>query len=191
MLPDRAARALPLILLALLAGLALLLDRATYLPDIANGLRDKAPDLRIKDFRATAYGMDGKPLYVLTAEQMQHYPHDDHSELSQAHLIRTLPGEPDLQVHADKARMASGAQQVHFEQNVRMLRDAAPDLPAMQLSTSRLTLDTQRGSAQSDAPTQLLHGGDRLNTTGFDYDHRQARLALRAKVKIRYAPPQR
>lgn len=191
MLPDRAARALPLLLLGLLAGLALLLDRATSLPFFSPGMGRNDPDLQIKRFVATGFGPDGKPLYTLTADAMQHYPLDDRSELSHAKLVRTLPSEPTLDVTATQARVTESGDKIEFEKDVVMYREPAANLPAMTLRTSRMTMDTVAGQASSEAPATLVSNGDQVQSTGFDYDHTNARLQLRSKVSINYAPPKR
>ncbi|GLR14064.1 hypothetical protein GCM10007907_28540 [Chitinimonas prasina] len=191
MLPDRAARAFPLLLLGLLAGMALLLDRATNLPYFSPPAGSRDPDLTINRFVATGYGPDGKPLYKLTASGMRHYPHDDHSEFADALLVRTLPGEPTLTISAEKARITEGGDRVFFEQDVRMHRTAAAGVDAMTLNSSRLQLDITRGLASSDAPADMVSGGNRMRSTGFDYDHPNTRLNLRSNVSLYYAPPQR
>ncbi|GAB3259253.1 LPS export ABC transporter periplasmic protein LptC [Chitinimonas naiadis] len=191
MLPDRAARALPLLLLGLLAGLALLLDRATNLPFFAPGMAGNEPDLKIKRFVATGFGPEGKPLYVLTADAMQHYPQDDRSELTHAKLVRTLPDQPVLNVTATEATVSESGDKIEFDKDVVMQREPAADLAAMTLTTSRLSLDTVKGLANSDAPAVMVSDGDRVQSTGFDYDHTNARLKLRSKVSINYAPPKR
>ncbi|QDQ26405.1 LPS export ABC transporter periplasmic protein LptC [Chitinimonas arctica] len=189
MLPDRAARAFPLLLLGLLAGLALLLDRATNLPYFTPNPVSRDPDLSISQFEAIGFGQDGKPLYTLAADKMQHYPRDDRSEFTRPRLVRTLPGEPQLNVVAARARMLERGNRIDFDQDVQMTRVATPALPAMTLRTSNLRLDTERGLANSDAPADLSTGGDRINATGFDYDHTTAQLMLRSKVRINYASP--
>lgn len=190
MLPDRAARAFPLLLLGLMAGMAVMLDRVTEVPSFAPGAADRTPDLRISHFAAIGHGEDGKPLYQLKADQMRHYPNDGRSEFERASLQRTLPGEPSLSVQADKATANASGDQLWFERDVLLAR-AAGDTPAVQLRTSRLQLDARLGQASSDAPTKLQMGADQASSTGFHYDHDQARLKLSSKVSIDYAPPKR
>lgn len=189
LLPDRAARAFPLILLGLMAGLALMLDRATELPEFAPSAANRTPDLSIRDFAALSYGPDGKPLYRLQATRMLRYPNDGRTEFQQAALVRTLPDAPTLTIVADKARANANGDQVWFEQAVSLRRSADAQGAIVSLTTSRLQLDTRNGLASSDAPTVLNLGGDRARTTGFLYDHDKAQLKLRANVSIDYAPP--
>ncbi|QNM97150.1 LPS export ABC transporter periplasmic protein LptC [Chitinimonas koreensis] len=191
LLPDRAARAFPLLLLGLLAGLALLLDRATELPYFSPVAANRDPDLIISRFAATGFGNDGKPLYTLTAREMRHFPADERLEFSQARLVRTLPSEPTLTVDASTARVTDDGDKIWFERDVVMHREAAGQTGPLVLHTSRLSLDTARGQAASDAPTQLDSPGYQANAVGFDYDNNSTQLNLRSKVNIRYAPPKR
>jgi lipopolysaccharide export system protein LptC len=188
LLPERAARAFPLLLLALLTGLALTLDRMTELPYFAPGAVQREPDLVIQHFVATEYKADGSPQYRLDAAQMRHYP-DNHAELEQAQLHRTEAGQADLTVTAESARMNEDRNRVWFERKVLLQSEGNGSTPAMTLHTSRLQLDTGNGHAQSDAATEALSNGSVLRSTGFDYDHDQALLKLRSKVSIDYAPP--
>jgi lipopolysaccharide export system protein LptC len=187
-LPDRAARAFPLLLLALLAGLALTLDRITELPYFAPGAAPHQPDLVIQRFVATEYNPDGTPHYRLYATQMRHYP-DDHAELDRARMHRTEPGAADMTVTADLARMNSKGNEVWFDRNVLLQSAGQGSAPPIAIRTSRLQLNTDTGHARTDAPTEAQSNGNVLRSTGFDYDHDQALLRLRSKVSIDYAPP--
>ncbi|MGQ5522479.1 LPS export ABC transporter periplasmic protein LptC [Chitinimonas sp. PSY-7] len=191
MLPDRAARAFPFLLLGLMAGMALMLDRVTDVPSLSPGAAIRTPDLTINQFSAVSYGSDGKPLYTLKAEKMLRYPDDGRAEFEKASLVRTLPTEPSLTITAETARSTATGDRVWFEQNVQMQRAASPDAVAIQLNTRNLLLDTARGTAFSDAATQAWMGDDQIRSTGFDYDHNTAQLRLRSKVSIDYAPPKR
>ncbi|PHV10656.1 LPS export ABC transporter periplasmic protein LptC [Chitinimonas sp. BJB300] len=191
MIPDRVARAFPLLLLMLLAGMALMLNHVTELPSLTPSVAMRTPDLTISRFSAVSFGSDGKPLYTLKAERMLRYPDDGRAEFEQASLIRTLPAEPALTITAEKARANANGDKVWFEQNVQMQRAESAEAPSVQLQTRNLLLDTARGTAASDAPTDLQTGGDQVRSTGFDYDHNTAQLRLRSKVSIDYAPPKR
>ncbi|WP_374348271.1 LPS export ABC transporter periplasmic protein LptC [Chitinimonas sp.] len=190
MLPDRAARAFPLILLGLLFGLSLTLNRMTELPYFAPGAVQSEPDLTILNFVATEYSPDGSSHYQLHATRMRHYP-DDHSELDQARLQRTEPATATMAVTAAKARLEAGSKQVWFENDVLLQRSPFGTTPPMALRTSRLQLDTVTGQAQSEAPVLVQSPSNVLQATGFDYDHKQALLKLRSKVNIDYVPPKR
>lgn len=190
-LPDRAARAFPLLLLGFVAGLAWLLDHATSLPSVAPERHSAEPDLVVSRFVATVHGADGMPLYTLSANTMRHYPRDDHAELEAAQLVRTTPNEPKLTVNATHAKVSSGSKTMYFSEKVLMQRDAAPPVSAMTLRTSALTLNTEPGSSFSDAPTELDTDQYHVRATGFDYNHASSRLKLHSKVDITYAPPKR
>lgn len=190
-LPDRAARAFPLLLLIFVAGLAWLLDRATSLPSIAPERHSTEPDLIVSRFVATVAGPDGQPLYTLNANTMRHYPRDDHSELEAAKMVRTTAAEAPLTVTASKANVASGGKTILFTQDVVMERAPTPQVAAMTLRTSALTLKTEPGSSCSDAPTEILSDQYHIRTTGFDYDHATSRAKFHSKVNITYAPPKR
>lgn len=186
LLPERATRAFPLLLLILLAGLALVLNRMTELPYFSPNVAQRDPDLVIQRFVATEYGIDGQPRYRLNAVQMRHYP-DEHAELSAARLHRTETGSAPMTVSADTARMDQKGNQLLLQDNVQVQTEAYGKQAPMTLRTSSMQLDTKTGAAKSDAPAVVESNGDVLRTVGFDYDHEQAHLKLRAKVSIDYA----
>lgn len=189
LLPDRAVRAFPLLLLALLAGLALLLQRATELPDNNLAANPRDPDLTISRFAATGYGVDGKPVYQLNADSMQHYPGEQaRVEFRKVHLARTLADSPTLRVDAELARVSQGGQAIWFERAVQLQQDAYAKQRPLMLNTSRLSLNTETGIAESDAPLQLKSPGMSASAIGFKYDQHTAQLELRNQVRMRYAP---
>lgn len=187
-LPERATRAFPLLLLALLAGLALMLDRMTSLPYFSPNAAQREPDLVIDHFVSTEYAADGTPHYKLNAAQMRHYP-DKHAELIRAWLHRTEPNTAPTTVTAESAQLSKDRNEIWFDRNVVMQSEALGSTPALTIHTSQLQLDKDDGTAHSAAPTVAESNGSVLHTTGFDYDHRQAQLKLRANVSIDYAPP--
>ncbi|MBV8656527.1 MAG: LPS export ABC transporter periplasmic protein LptC [Burkholderiales bacterium] len=188
LLPDRAARAFPLLLLSLLGGLALLLDRMVELPYFAPSAVQHQPDMTASHFVATGYGPDGKVLYLLTADDMQHYA-DDSADLQHPNLRRTAPATAPLTVTADTAKLTDRGQKIWFDQNVVMRNEGDGHAAPLTLRTSRMSADTRNGAASSESPADVESQGNHLSATGFDYDHDNALLKLHSRVRITYAKP--
>jgi len=187
LLPDRAARAFPILLLGLLGGLALVLDRMVELPYFAPSAAQHQPDMTASHFVATGYGPDGKPLYLLTADNMQHYA-DDSADLQHPNLRRTAPASAPLTVTGDTAKLTDRGQKIWFDQNVVVRNEGDGKSAPMTLRTSRMLADTRSGTSSSDAPADVESQGNHLSSVGFDYDHDNAQLKLRSRVRIVYAP---
>lgn len=191
MLPDRAARAFPLMLLGLMAGLAYWLDFATELPQFAPGPQRQTPDLVAKDVASTAFGEDGKTLYRLAAAEMRRFPGGQIAEFDRPRLVRTLPGTPELTVVGDSARVTEAGDKVWFEGAVTVTRAPFDGRPAVVIKASRVEYNTVTGAARSDAPVAADTGTSRMAGNGFEYDHERAVLKLHRQGRVEYDPPKK
>ncbi|MFC4159923.1 LPS export ABC transporter periplasmic protein LptC [Chitinimonas lacunae] len=191
MLPDRAARAFPLLLLGLMAGLAYWLDFITELPQFAPGPVRQSPDLVARKVTSTAFGQDGRPLYRLAAAEMRRFPGGQNAEFDQPRLVRTLPGTPELTVVGDTAQVTEAGDKVWFEGGVTVTRAPFEGRPAVVIRASRVEFDAVTGAARSEAPVDADAGTSRMRGNGFEYDHERAVLKVHRQGRIEYDPPKK
>lgn len=190
---DRLAPWFPLLLLAVLAGLAYWLNtvaRSAAAPE--RRVQQQQPDLILQRFETVSTGDDGLPRYRLSARQMRYFESDDLAELQQPQLLRLqADGSAPLTIRADTARLEHGREQGWFVGHVQLQRPAQADKPALTVQTPRLWASAAASLARTDAPVQLQQGGLQARSVGFDYQHADRLLNLHSEVKVSYAPPPR
>jgi lipopolysaccharide export system protein LptC len=188
MLPDRAARAFPLLLLGSLLVLAFLLNRMTELPYFNLSGSKTEPDLTIYHFTAFGYDQTGHLLYHLTADRMKHYP-DESADLDKPNMRRTEQGVAPLTVTGDVARLTNRGDHVWFAQNVTMHDEGDAKHPPVTIRTTQLNVDVPSGVIVTEAPAVAESNGNILHTTGFDYNDKTSVLRTHSKGSIDYARP--
>lgn len=187
MIVDNAARAFPILLLAMLAVLAFWLDQASTMPEVVGKYAAHEPDLLVTGFTAIGYGENGKPYFRLKADSMTHYQEGDAADLKMARLVRTFPGSPDLTVSGSRAHVTARGNEVFFEKDVAIQRAATATSLPLNGETTQLWLDTKNGMARTNQKALLWNDVQRTQTTGFDYNHEEALLHMHANVNIDYA----
>jgi LPS export ABC transporter protein LptC len=190
LLPDRAARAFPLLLLCLLTAVALMLDRMTQLPNFLPSASHSEPDLTVYNFTATGYDANGAPLYHLVADRMKHYQ-DDTADLDHPHMRRTEPGEEPLTVVGEIAHLTNRGNDIWFERNVTLRDEGNGQKAPVTIQTSKLAVDVPKGLMHSDAPAESDTKGIHLSSIGFDYNDKTGVLVMNSPGKLTYARAKR
>ncbi|MBV8464833.1 MAG: LPS export ABC transporter periplasmic protein LptC [Burkholderiales bacterium] len=186
LLPDRAARAFPLLLLGLLTAVALVLDRMTQLPYFMPSNSHGEPDLTVYNFTATGFDVNGAPMYHLVADRMKHFP-DDTADLDHPHMRRTEPGSEPLTVVGEAAHLSNRGNDIWFERNVTMRDEGSAQKAPVTVLTSKLAVDVPKGLIHSDAPTESDSKGIHMSTIGFDYNDKTGVLVMNSPGKLTYA----
>lgn len=117
-------RALLAALLLTAAGISWwLLKTITVQRPMMMTIDSQDPDYYIEDFRATVMDAQGQRKYTLTAERMQHYPHNDTARLTKPHLVQYSPGRAPVHTWADFARLDNATKEVIMTGNVKIIRE--------------------------------------------------------------------
>jgi lipopolysaccharide export system protein LptC len=183
---------LPLVALALLAGLAYWLNQTVSraVAPQASALKHE-PDAIAEDFSARQLGEDGSVRYTLQAKKMLHYPDDDTTHLEAVFF----DGKPQdakqnvqpFSVSAQTARMTKNADEVFLEGMVELIKEATPDSPRATVLTSKLRLIPDAGLAQTNEQVEMRSENSFITGNQFEYNNKTRTIKL-AHVKARYAP---
>jgi lipopolysaccharide export system protein LptC len=179
---------LPLVVLALLVALTWWLDQLVQpTGDRGNAKMRHDPDLIVENFSARKFGNDGRTLYTLAARKMVHYPDDDSALLEKLGFEAYEPRQPRLTIASDTGRLLDGGDQVWFEGNVVLVRDADEQYAASRLTTEKLLVIPDDGVARTTTPVLLENPAARVEASGLELNN-QTRILKLQRVRATYRP---
>lgn len=175
----------PLLMLLLLAGLTLWLERASQ-PDAATARSTRHdPDYVVDNFTVKRFDPQGKLYQTLEARQMRHYPDDDSTEADSPRMVYHT--EQKTFLNADKAWIDSGGKTVVLESNVRVTHENAKG-PATQMTTSTLTVLPDEEIARTQAAVTITQGHTVINGKGLETNNKTRISVLGGRVHGTIAP---
>lgn len=186
----RLSLAVPLALLALLAGLTLWLKQAIQSPAApAPDAPRASPDYIIEGFTATRLGADGKPLYTLAAQHMVHFPRDDTTQLIAPAFSQFDPVQPPLRISAQHGFVSTDGEHVYLTRNVVVIREAGPNIEKVTARTESLHLQPDRDLAETDMPVSVDSATLKFTANRMRLDNKNRILKLSSRVKATYVAP--
>ncbi len=189
MTPRRHAKLFPLVLLALLGGLSFWLQSLTdwLSADVRHNKDAATPDYVVEGFAATVFDAQGGVKQRLEGQRAWQLPENPAIHLQGPHLRQYRQGVLQLEIIGTDGRYNPKTRISEFPGPVTLLR-YAPGLPTAKLVTSRLTVDTEKRTAQSPAPAVLERGASVVRATGFTYNDATQQVQLLSKVKVTHVP---
>jgi lipopolysaccharide export system protein LptC len=186
---TRAATYFPVLLMAALAGVTLWLDRIVQLAEPATPSAQRHdPDFKVEGFTITRMSPEGKPVSVLAARKMIHFPDDQTTELDEPRFEQRPPDAPRVQVRADRGTVSRDGEQVTVRDNVVVVRDGGGERDPLRVETSRLVILPKEEIVRTDAPVTITEGGSRLEGKGLEVRSQDRELRLDSQVKAQFAP---
>lgn len=175
-------------LLAVLAATYWLSQQVLPLPPAPNYKARHDPDVIITNFSATALGKAGTPRYLLSAQQMEHFPDDDSTYLTEPRLTSPYRNRPPLHISADSGVVTHNGDEILLHDHVSIVREAAENIGEMTVATSYLRVLPDEEIAETDRPVTVT--GNRSVTTarGLKLDSATRVLTLLAQVRTDYEP---
>ena len=181
-------RLFPLALMLSLALLTFYLERMVREDEAQPARRRHDPDYIIINFTSTTFDRDGKPLNVVSAARMAHFPDDDTTELQAPRLVQTKPGEPRMSVQAERGAMSADGEEIFLYDNVVMVRAADGERPEARLTTSFLHIVRQRSLVRTDREVTIVEDNRSLRGRGMEYNNDSQVFTLLADVRGRFEP---
>ncbi len=182
-LQRNVQQALPLLILILLVGLTMWLERATRVDDRpSSGKSRHDPDVIVDNFTVRRFDPSGQVQHTLTAQQLRHYPDDDTTELDQPLLLYRGKQSP-TRISAERALLTKDGKEAILRDNVRVLREASPGNPEMTLETSVLNVYPDDEIARTDQPVKLTQGKSVAHGVGMVADRVKQTYILESRVK--------
>lgn len=181
----------PLALLALLALLTLWIERSVQPPEKKlDGSTRHDPDYILNSFTTTRTDINGNLKYVLSAEEMKHYPDDDTTELRKPHFTQFSVEKPYTKVESDRGFVSSDGENVQFLGNVKVVRQAFKDRGEMTVTTDFLDVVPDKELATTDRPVTIHQAPDTvIHAVGMIYDKKQKTVQLKSRVRAHYVKP--
>lgn len=180
-----------LLLFAAFAALLAALSQWRLLaPEEEEALAETArPGYYLTGVELREFGADGRQRLKLRAATASEVPTSGLVALADVALdFRSAGDGQDWRLTAATARVAREGDRVEFEGDVTM-RGQGSGIPAgAELRTPRLTFDTAREQARSDAAVTLALGAHELQGQGMFADLRAGRLTLETAVHGRFTP---
>lgn len=178
----------PLMMLLLLAGLTLWLERTSQPENVVSGKTRHDPDYIVNNFTIRRFDAQGKLFQTLSAKEMRHYPDDDSTEADLPHL--TYHRDLKTFVSADQAWIDSGGKTIQLEKNVRVRRENTKG-PETVLTTSSMTVLSDEEIARTKAPVTITQGSTVVRGIGMESNNKTGVSVLGGRVQGTIAPQPR
>ena len=190
MIGERVSALFPLLLLAALAGLTFWLDQVVQLPEVPHdAVKRHDPDYFVYGLSALKMDAEGKVTYTLFAQKMVHYPDDDSTVLTNPRWVSLGADKVPVTITADQALVSSHGNNVYFEHNVRVVRDAHAGQSRLVLQTNYLQVIPDEDIATTDRPVVITDAHTVVNAVGLELNSKTCVLKLLSNVKGTYYDP--
>lgn len=175
---------LPLLpLLVLLAFVYWLDQQAQQEVTLAINPQRHDPDGIMNNFHAIKMDLQGIPHILLNAKELRHYPDHDTTELEMPQLTILTPDRPAVHINSKLGHISSDGNEVIFQDNVRVLREAVGDQSAMTLQTEYLRVLPNQDRANTDKPVTMLNAYNTIHAIGMEMDNKTRILKLLSQVR--------
>ena len=180
---DRSHSLFPALLLTLLAGVSVWLDRVTQQEPVARTDKTRhEADFSADKLTVRRFDLTGKIQYVLVADRMVHYADDETTELVRPRLNYLNRPEP-VWVESNFARVNKDGDAVVLTDNVFVRRDATAGKPESTLRTEEMTVWPDDEKMRSDKPVVLTQGKTVINAQRMESDNIVGEVRLQGQVR--------
>ncbi|MEI7455629.1 MAG: LPS export ABC transporter periplasmic protein LptC [Nitrosomonadales bacterium] len=181
---SRSRYWLPLLpLLALLAGVYWLDKQVQQEIAVAANNQRHDPDGIMDNFHATKMDLQGVPRFLLSAKQMRHYPDHDTTELDFPRVTMLSSERPPVYVNGNRGNVSTRGDEVLFNDNVVVLREAAGDQSAMTLRTEYLRVLPNQDWADTDKAVTMVNLNNTVHAIGLEMDNKARTMKLLSQVR--------
>lgn len=188
---GRSAIWFPLVLLALLAGLTLWIDRIVQpaQPKFDGSSRHDM-DYKLNNFSTTKSDNNGNPRYVLSATELLHFPDDDSTQLTRPRFTQYFANKPYTQIQGQRGQVSSNGDDVYFMDHVQVVRGAMPGRGELTVLTEYLHVMPEKEIAVTDRPVSILQAPHTvIRGTGMEYNKKERTLKMSGRVHVHYERP--
>jgi len=183
-LANRARHWLPLLpLLGLLAVTYWLDQQVQPEPPRADPRLRHDPDAFMGNFTAVRFNHAGQTSFIMSAQNLKHYPDDDSTTIDAPQLTSLAEGRPPIHVVARRGTVTNRGDEVFLYEDVEVLREASPEREQMTLETEYLHVIPDRDWADSNQPVLLRDPHNTIHAVGLEMDNRRQTLKLLSQVR--------
>ncbi|MGH8620762.1 MAG: LPS export ABC transporter periplasmic protein LptC [Burkholderiales bacterium] len=184
---SRLTTLVPLLVVGLLAGLTLWLERFAQGPDRdVVGPSRHDPDYIVEKLSAVLMGDTGAPSHSLEAAKMVHYPDDDTTLLTSPKFVSYGSPTAPLTVTASEGVVSAKGDHVYFQDNVRVTRPAFEGAGELVLRTSFLHVIPDLHIARTDRSVTVSDDANTVTADGLEINSETRVIKLLSKVRGTY-----
>ena len=183
MIRDRSHSLFPVIVLTLLAGVSVWLDRVTQQDPVAKTDKTRhEADFSAERITLHRFDPTGKVQYILVADSMLHYADDESSELKNPRLNYLNRPEP-VWVESRFASLNKDGTTVVLTDEVLVRRAAHAGKPESTLRTEQMTVWPEDEKMRADKPVTLTQGQTVINAERMESDNIIGEVRLQGQVR--------
>jgi len=177
-----------LALVALIVGVVVLsgAQRESAAPATVGPLHD--PGYAARRARLIQTGSDVRPLYILDAAQIQQQPNQGTVDLQQVQLGFRDTSGTEWSARADRGQLTQESGVVQLEGGVRVVGSLPDTGEPAEISTERLSFDTQSQIVTTRDPVTLLVSGRALQAQGLIASLKERHVQLESAVHGSFLP---
>lgn len=180
---DRSHSLFPVIVLTLLAGVSVWLDRVTQQDPVAKTDKTRhEADFSAERITLHRFDPTGKVQYILVADSMLHYADDESSELKNPRLNYLNRPEP-VWVESRFASVNKDGTTVVLTDEVLVRRAAHAGKPESTLRTEQMTVWPEDEKMRADKPVTLTQGQTVINAERMESDNIIGEVRLQGQVR--------
>ena len=180
---DRSHSLFPVIVLTLLAGVSVWLDRVTQQDPVAKTDKTRhEADFSAERITLHRFDPTGKVQYILVADSMLHYADDESSELKNPRLNYLNRPEP-VWVESRFASVNKDGTTVVLTDEVLVRRAAHAGKPESTLRTEQMTIWPEDEKMRADKPVTLTQGQTVINAERMESDNIVGEVRLQGQVR--------
>ena len=180
---DRSHSLFPVIVLTLLAGVSVWLDRVTQQDPVAKTDKTRhEADFSADKITLHRFDPTGKVQYILVADNMVHYADDESTELKNPRLNYLNRPEP-VWVESRFASVNKDGSTVVLTDEVLVRRAAHAGKPESTLRTEQMTVWPEDEKMRADKPVTLTQGQTVINAERMESDNIIGEVRLQGQVR--------
>jgi len=173
----------PLVVLTLLAGVSVWLDRATRQEPVARTDKTRHDaDFTVDKLTLRRFDLTGKTQYVLIADRMVHFIDDETTELVRPRLNYLNRPEP-VWIESEFARVNKDGETVLLTKDVFLRRAGHADKPESTLRTEEMMVWPDDERMRADKPVTLTQGQTVINAERMESDNIVGEVRLQGQVR--------
>jgi lipopolysaccharide export system protein LptC len=145
----------------------------------------RGPDLFVNGMDLKIIGEDGNVHYRVQASRMEHYPYDDHSDLTDPFMQVFSQQQAIWDARSERGRVADQGDTVWLLGRAVINRPEVAGERALNVVTSDLMVKPQSDTAETTAAAVIQSGVYRIEGVGMLANFRENRLDLHSRVRGR------